>query len=152
LFLVVAAAAFIGYVLLPAYGSPTSRVYASRFGYPSVMRLLDRPIEVEVERVLMRPMVRAIAAEGATVYLNEIPVHSEVPGIVTEILVEPGAQTRRGKTLLRLNPGGHTTRMFELRRQLTQWEFKQAELQWEKGKRNCMSRTSRAKRASKTRR
>jgi len=131
LLLLIAAVVFVLYVLVPTYASPNSRVYASHLGYPSVMRLLHRPIQVEVEPVQMRPMVRTIAAEGAITYLNEIPVLSEVPGVVTKVLVEEGERIQRGKVLLHVNPGGHTTRMFELRRQLTQAELAYAKLQME---------------------
>lgn len=127
--LLAAATAFVLSVLLPAYWSPNSRVFASRLGYPSLMRLLGRSIEVQAEPVQRRPMVRVIAAEGATAYLNEIPIHSEVPGIVTRTLVEAGQKVQSGEVILHVNPGGHTTRMFQLRRQLTQWELDQAKLE-----------------------
>lgn len=140
-----AAAGFALYVLLPAYWSPTSRVFASHLVYPSVMRMLGRPIEVQAEPVQMRPMTRIIAADGATAYLNEIPVHSEVPGIVTEILVEAGQKIQSGKVLLYVDPGGHTTRLFELRRQLRQRELEYAKLLLEREQqlyeRNLISQT-----------
>jgi multidrug efflux pump subunit AcrA (membrane-fusion protein) len=123
--------AFMLFVLLPAYWSPTSRVYAS-LGYPAVMRALGRPIEVEVEPVQRRPMSRTVAAEGTTAYLNEVPVHSEVPGIVTELRVEAGQRVASGDVLLYVNPGGHTTRMFTLRRQLRQRELEQARVRLER--------------------
>ncbi|MFN0317551.1 MAG: glycosyltransferase [Burkholderiales bacterium] len=123
------------YVFVPAYWSPQSRAFAGKLGYPAVMRVLGRPIEVQAETVQLRTMVRVIAAEGLTAYLNEIPVHSEVPGIVTQILVEAGESIQRGRPLLYISPGAHTTRMFDLRRQLSQSERKQANLDLEREQR-----------------
>jgi multidrug efflux pump subunit AcrA (membrane-fusion protein) len=131
---VVAAVAFVLYVLLPAYWSPSSRVFASRLGSPSVMRMLGYPIEVEVAPVQMRRVTRVIAADGATSYLNEIPVHSEVPGIVTEMLVELGEKIESGQALLYVNPGGHTMRMFDLRRELRQREVEHAKAELERAR------------------
>lgn len=129
LLLLAVAAGFVLYVLLPSYGSPSSRVYASRLGYPAVMRLLGRPIEVRAEPVQVRPMVRTIAAEGVTTYLNEIRINSEVPGIVTEIGVEAGDEIEPGKVLLAVSPGGHETRLSEHQRHLRDWELKHAKIQ-----------------------
>ncbi len=132
---VAAVLAFALYVLLPSFWSPQSRVFAGPLGYPAVMRVLGRPIGVQAEPAQTRTMVRTIAAEGMTAYLNEIPVHSEVPGIVTQILAEAGQSVQRGKPLLYINPGGHTTRMFDLRRQLSQSEQRQANVALEREQR-----------------
>jgi RND family efflux transporter MFP subunit len=131
LLVVAAAAVFVLYVLLPTFWSPNSRAYSS-LGYPALMRVLHRPIPVQVELVQKRPMPRTIAAEGTTAYLNETQVHSEVPGIVTEILVDAGHGVQSGDVLLYVNPGGHTTRMFTLRRQLRQRELEQARVRLER--------------------
>jgi HlyD family secretion protein len=122
--LLAAAGLFAWRALLPAFSSPDSRVFAGAAGTPALMRLLGRPIEVAVVPVEQRQLVQTIAAEGSTAFLNEVPVHSEVPGIVTEILVEAGDRIERGHRLLVLNPGGHVARTFELRRDLRDWELK----------------------------
>ena len=92
-------------VLAPAYQSPSSRVYASALGYPALMRLFGRPIPVEAEPVRERAMLQVIAAEGETAHLNEIPIFSDVPGVVAELMVEEGQKKQRGDILLRINPG-----------------------------------------------
>src|SRR5688500_15304494 len=88
--LIAAGIGLVVFVAIPAMQSPNSRFYAGRFGYASLQRWLDRPIPVEVETVTTREMTKAISANGAVAYLNEIPIKSETPGIVTEILVKPG--------------------------------------------------------------
>jgi multidrug efflux pump subunit AcrA (membrane-fusion protein) len=123
---------FALFVLLPAFESPRSRVYAGALGRPAMRRLLGRPIEVETERVTIRSMVKTISAEGSLSYLNEVPVKSEVLGIVTAILAEPGQAVHKGDVLLRINPGGHILRLDELNRELHEWDYKQAGTNWQR--------------------
>jgi HlyD family secretion protein len=112
------AGCYIAGVLVPGYRSPQSRVYAGPLGYPAVMRLLNKPIEVEAAEVTVRSMVRTVSAEGYLAYLNELPLRSEVLGIVTDIFVEPGQEVRKGDVLLRLNTGEHGTRADELQMEM----------------------------------
>lgn len=112
--------------VIPAYFSPNSRLYASALGYPSVRRALDMPIPVEAEPVSVRQMTRVISAAGSVEYLNETSVNTEVVGIVTEIRVEPGEQVKTGQVLLKLDPGGHTSRIASLNLSLQESEFNQA--------------------------
>src|SRR6516162_6277638 len=58
--LIAGATWYVACVLAPGYASPRSRVYAGALGYPSVMRALHKPIEVEVAEVKARPMVGTI--------------------------------------------------------------------------------------------
>jgi len=118
------AVAYCVAVLAPAYKTPRSRVYASPLGYPGVMRALHKPIEVEVVEVRARAMVRTVSAEGYVGYLNEVPVQSEVLGIVTDILAEPGQQVKKGDVLVRINTGEHTTRTDELILELRRMDVK----------------------------
>jgi RND family efflux transporter MFP subunit len=116
--LLAGAAWYIACVLAPGFKSPRSRVYSGPLGYPAVMRLLGNPIEVETASVEVRAMVRTLSAEGYVGYLNEVPIRSEVLGIVTDIRVEPGQEVRPGQRLIRLNTGEHTTRTDELQLKL----------------------------------
>jgi len=120
------------FVVVPAAQLPTSRLYASWLGYPAVMRRLGRPIEVEVETVAVRTMVRAVSANGRLRYLNEVPVRSEVLGIVSDVLVEPGQTVKKGDVLLRVNTGGHLTRLAKLQVDLMQAELDHARKDFER--------------------
>jgi multidrug efflux pump subunit AcrA (membrane-fusion protein) len=122
------AAAYVALVLAPGYKSPRSRVYAGPLGYPAVMRALHKPIPVEVAEVKVRPMVRTMSAEGYVGYLNEVPIRSEVLGIVTDVLAEPGQDVRKGEVLLRLNTGEHSTRADELQLELRRLDVKLAKV------------------------
>jgi RND family efflux transporter MFP subunit len=124
----VGAAGYVAFVLAPGYKSPRSRVYSGPLGYPAVMRALHNPIPVEVAEVKVRPMVRTLSAEGYVGYLNEVPVRSEVLGIVTDVLVEPGQEVRKGEVLLRLNTGEHSTRADELQLELRRLAVKLAKV------------------------
>lgn len=112
--------------VIPAYLSPNSRLYAGAFGYPAVRRALDMPIPVQAEPVSARQMTRVVSAAGSVEYLNETSVNTEVVGIVTEIRVEPGEQVKAGQVLLKLDPGGHTSRIASLNLTLQESEFNQA--------------------------
>jgi RND family efflux transporter MFP subunit len=113
------------HILLPAFSSPYSRVYASPMGYPSVMRLLHKPIDVEVTPVTTRRMARTFSADGQLAYFNQTPVRTEMLGVVTKLNVEAGQQVKAGDVLLHLNTGGHPTRLAELTEELRDWELKQ---------------------------
>jgi RND family efflux transporter MFP subunit len=130
--LLVGAAGYVALVLAPGYKSPRSRVYSGPLGYPAVMRALHNPIPVEVAEVKVRPMVRTLSAEGYVGYLNEVPIRSEVLGIVTDVLVEPGQEVRKGDVLLRLNTGEHSTRADELQLELRRLDVKLAKVDLER--------------------
>src|SRR5712692_3094155 len=117
---------YIAFVLVPSFRSPRSRVYAGILGYPSLMRLAGKPIEVEVEKARVRSLAKTISAEGHVGYLNEIPVRSEGQGIVISILAEVGQEVKKGDVLLWINTGGEATRVDELSAELREAEFKQA--------------------------
>jgi multidrug efflux pump subunit AcrA (membrane-fusion protein) len=115
--------AYVWYILAPSFWSPRSRVYASLLGYPAVMRYLGKPIALTaVDRVATRRMVHIVSAEGSLGYLNEIPIHSEVPGIVTKVLVEPGQEVRRGDLLMQIDGGGHMRRLDQLAVEVARWD------------------------------
>lgn len=122
------AAGYVAVVLVPGYQSPRSRVYSGPLGHPAVLRALHKPIPVEVAEVKVRPMVRTVSAEGYVGYLNEVPIRSEVLGIVTDVLVEPGQEVRKGEVLLRLNTGEHSTRADELQLELRRLAVKLAKV------------------------
>jgi multidrug efflux pump subunit AcrA (membrane-fusion protein) len=130
--LIVGVACYVALVLAPGYASPRSRVYSGPLGYPSVMRALHKPIEVDVAEVKVRPMVRTISAEGYVGYLNEAAIRSEVLGIVTDVLVEPGQEVRKGEVLLRLHTGEHATRADELQLELRRVAIKLAKVDLER--------------------
>jgi multidrug efflux pump subunit AcrA (membrane-fusion protein) len=126
--LIAGTACYSVFVLAPGYKSPRSRVYASPLGYPAVMRALHKPIAVEVAEVKVRPMVQTVSAEGYLGYLHEVPIRSEVLGIVTDVLVEPGQYVRKGDVLIRLSTGEHSTRTDELRLELSRLAVKLAKI------------------------
>jgi HlyD family secretion protein len=126
LLLIGAIASYVWFVFVPSFKSPRSRVYTSALGYPAVMRLLEQPIDVQVDTVYTRSMNKTFSAEGHIGYLNEVPVRTEVLGVVTAILAEPGQEVKKGDVLVRINTGGFTTRLQELLVQQRQWEVEQA--------------------------
>jgi HlyD family secretion protein len=143
--LIAGATWYVACVLAPGYASPRSRVYAGALGYPSVMRALHKPIEVEVAEVKARPMVGTISAEGYVGYLNEVAIRSEVLGIVTDVLVEPGQEVKKGDVLFRVNTGEHSTRSDELQLELRRVAVKLAKVDLERTQRLAQASAASAK-------
>jgi multidrug efflux pump subunit AcrA (membrane-fusion protein) len=124
--------AYAAAVLAPAFQSPRSRMYASRLGYPALMRWRGRPIEVRVSEVAVRQMPRTIAASGALAYLNVYPVRSEVLGVVTSIAAEPGQEVKKGDVLLKVHTGGFAPRLAMLTRDQMQANVAQSRIEYER--------------------
>jgi multidrug efflux pump subunit AcrA (membrane-fusion protein) len=142
LLFICAVGAYVWFNLAPSFWSPRSRVYSSLLGYPSVMRYLGKPIELTaIDRVATRHMVNIISAEGSLGYLNEVPIHSELPGIVTQVLVEPGQEVRKGDLLMRIDGGRHIRRIDELSLELTKWQVAIAKSALERAKKMLESRS-----------
>jgi RND family efflux transporter MFP subunit len=108
--------------------APTSRLYSSSIGYPALARWLGNPIPVNVSEVTTRSFKQRMAADGMISYLNPVQVRSEVVGIVSEVLVQPGQRVQQGDVLLRLNTGGRGLRLAELERQLRTFELEVSRL------------------------
>ena len=100
--------------LMPGYTSPNSRLWSSSLGYPSFLRKLQKPIPVKVTRVELQNMVRTITADGMVEYLTEIPVNIEVLGVVTFLGTNLGEKVHTGQVLLRVDSGGHESRVAKL--------------------------------------
>jgi HlyD family secretion protein len=124
--------AYAAAVLVPAFQSPRSRMYASRLGYPAVQRWRGQPIEVRVRTVALRQMPRTIAARGALAYLNVYPVKSEVLGVVTSIAAEAGQEVKKGDVLLKVHTGGFAPRLALLLRDQKQADVEQARINYER--------------------
>jgi multidrug efflux pump subunit AcrA (membrane-fusion protein) len=124
--------AYAAAVLVPAFQSPRSRMYASRLGYPAVQRWRGLPIEVRVRAVEVRPVPRTIAARGCLAYLNVYPVRSEVLGVVTGISAEAGQQVKKGDVLLTVHTGGYAPRLALLTREQKRADVEQARLIYER--------------------
>lgn len=100
-------------VTIPAIGQPHSRLYGGSVGYPALMRLLGRPISVETASARYEDMTELVSASGFTGYLNEIPINTEITGVVTQVYVKPGDRVKAGQILMRMDAGGAFSRRAE---------------------------------------
>lgn len=124
--LVLGLIAALARALYPAYTSPNSRLWSSSLGYPNLLRMLKEPIPVSVAEVAPRDMARILTADGAVTYLNEIPVNVEVVGMVTELNARLGDRVKTGDVLLRLDSGGHVSRIAKLDVELKRNQYEEA--------------------------
>lgn len=127
----VALALFIGGLVyaavLPAYRSPESRLWSASFGFPVLLRLLDRPIPVDIAPVEKRSFDRFISAIGSVEYRNRVPVNVEVPGVVDDLLVELGQSVSAGQRLLVINSGGARVRLAQIDARMKESAFLDAQ-------------------------
>ncbi|MBN3940604.1 efflux RND transporter periplasmic adaptor subunit [Nostoc sp. NMS9] len=89
-------------VLLPALKDPESRIYSSSIGYPSMQRLIGKPIQVQTFPVALTNLEESLAAPGESVPLQQVDVRSQVSGKVEKVYVTEGQLVRRGQPLIQL--------------------------------------------------
>jgi HlyD family secretion protein len=89
-------------VLLPALKDPESRIYSSGIGYPSMQRLVGKPIQVQTVSVAATNLEDGIAAPGESVPLQRVDVRSQVSAKVEKVYVAEGQLVRRGQPLIQL--------------------------------------------------
>jgi len=117
LFLVILFAAMLGTagaVYFRTWDSYQSRLYYSAAGYPAIMRKLGRPIAVPTALLERRPIPVRLSASGLMEYRDTVDVKSEVPGVVTDVLVKPGDRVVKGQVLADVNTGGVEMRLSQL--------------------------------------
>ncbi|MBW4615766.1 MAG: HlyD family secretion protein [Desmonostoc vinosum HA7617-LM4] len=89
-------------ILLPALRNPESRIYSSSIGYPSMQRLLSKPIQVQTVSVAVTNLENSVAAPGESVPLEQIDIRSQVSAKVEKVFVAEGQLVRRGQPLIQL--------------------------------------------------
>jgi HlyD family secretion protein len=128
----IAIAALAKYVIAPAARSPASRLYSSGIGYPAMMRRLERPMELELDSAIRREVLTRVSADGRVAYENEVPVRSEVLGIVVDTAADVGDRVETGDVLVRVDTGGYGTRITELELDLRRLELESARIRFER--------------------
>ncbi len=105
---------FIGVkVIIPAYKSPLSRIYYSRYGYPTLLRYLEKPIPVEVATSTLSYITEIITAEGHTVSEDLVYVNSKIIGRVQKIYVSEGSIVKSGELLVKLDSAPFENELME---------------------------------------
>ncbi len=121
--------------VLPAYKSPDSRLYASSFGYPAMLRRLGQPIPVDVISPESRSFDRMISGVGKMTYYHRVPVRFPEVGVVTQVVKEKGDKVKRGEILFQLHPGGYTAKIAQLDLKLKKTELSKTEKDYLREKR-----------------
>jgi multidrug efflux pump subunit AcrA (membrane-fusion protein) len=95
-------AAVMAVVVLPGYKSPSCRLFTSKFGYSSVLRMMHKPFPVVLGRPEHRKLTRALMGEGMVGSLPiQVPV---VPmGRILHVLVKEGDRVKRGQLMAELD-------------------------------------------------
>jgi HlyD family secretion protein len=123
--LLVASYGIAKYVIWPGYTNPQSRIYASRLGYPAVMRQRNQPFPVVTCRPEIRPLVEYFVGEG---FIRSTPIL--VPIIPTSrirrVNVNEGETVRKGQLLAELDKSNALVRLESARVML---EVAEAELE-----------------------
>jgi multidrug efflux pump subunit AcrA (membrane-fusion protein) len=99
------------YIAFPEYRQPKSRLWNSSLGYPALLRHLGLPIPVEVATTQIRKINLAVSAVGTVQFLNEVPVGTEMPGIILDVPVINGDHVARGDVLMTISTGGSEIRL-----------------------------------------
>ncbi|MGJ8676371.1 MAG: HlyD family secretion protein [Akkermansiaceae bacterium] len=104
-FTVVAMLAFLVLIILiiyPAYQKSNNGMYASKLGYPEMLRRAGKPLKVQVAKPEKREITRQVMGEGVCsskpVLVPIIPM-----ALLTKIYVEEGNRVKKGDLLAELD-------------------------------------------------
>lgn len=126
--------AIIMLVVKPSFSSPTSRMYASSLGYPAKMRKKGAAIRIRSVLAEERTFSRTISATGSMGYNREVPVRSELTGIVGAVMVKEGDAVKRGDLLLKLQTSSSPVKVAQLDMERSKYLLDQAESDYEREK------------------
>ncbi|GAP93823.1 HlyD family secretion protein [Leptolyngbya sp. NIES-2104] len=120
-------------VLLPTLKNPSSSMFSSKIGYPSVQRLLGNSIGVETVSIAQEQRQDGIAAAGESVPLDEIQVRPVLTGPIQieQVYVKEGQRVRKGQPLIQLQKAPYENAVSAARNQIAIAESKLIALQKE---------------------
>jgi multidrug efflux pump subunit AcrA (membrane-fusion protein) len=121
-------------IFAPAYISPNSRLWAGAYGYPALLRALERPIPVDVIEAERRSLSSSVSADGRMVFEQEVPVSVEVVGVVENIGVQVGDIVSQGDVLLKFESGGIQTDLVRSELDFRMSELESAKLRYERSR------------------
>lgn len=99
-----AVVAFLWLVVYPGYKSTSSRLYPTSYGYPALLRLMGRPVPVEVAKAKPARLSQAMMGQGFLSPHRLFNISTRSPNRISRVLVDVGDAVHRGQLLIELDP------------------------------------------------